>query len=57
MEAERQQSGTSSVGEESETADAHEGGRQHMQQKSAQELISKYRIDWRCEVGHLLISN
>src|ERR1019366_821200 len=39
MEAERQQSGTSSVGEESEVADAHEGGRQHMQQKSAQELI------------------
>ena len=39
MEAERQQSGTSSVGEESEVADAHEGGRQHMEQKSAQELI------------------
>src|ERR1035441_2770802 len=39
MEAERQQSGSSSVGEESEVADAHEGGRQHMEQKSAQELI------------------
>ena len=39
MEAERQQSGTSSVGEESEVADAHETGRQHMEQKSAQELI------------------
>lgn len=39
MEAEPQQSGTLSVGEESEVADAHEGGRQHMEQKSAQELI------------------
>ena len=39
IEAEGQQSGPSSVGEESEVADAHEGGRQHMQQKPAQELI------------------
>ena len=39
MEAERQKSGTPSVGEKSEVADAHEAGRQHMEQKSAQELI------------------
>ena len=39
MEAERQQSGTSSVGEKPEAADAHEGGRQHMEQESAQELV------------------
>jgi hypothetical protein len=39
MKAERQESGTFSVGEESEVADAHESWRQHMEQKSAQELI------------------
>ena len=39
MEAEWQESGTSSVGEEAEVADAHEAGRQEMEQESAQELF------------------
>ena len=39
MEAERQESGTSSVGQEAEVADAHEAGRQQVEQKASQELF------------------
>ena len=39
MEAEGQEGGAAPVGEESEVADAHEAGRQQMEQEAAQELI------------------
>ena len=39
MEAERQECGSVAVGEESEVADAHETGRQQMEQEASQELI------------------
>ena len=39
MEAERQESGTSSVGQEAEVANAHEAGRQQVEQKASQELF------------------
>ena len=39
MEAERQECGSVSVGEESEVADAHEARRQQVEQEAAQELF------------------
>ena len=39
LEAEWQEGGPSSVGQEAEVADAHEAGRQHMEQKASQELF------------------
>jgi len=39
LEAERQQRSTIAVGEETEVADAHEAGRQQVEQEAAQELI------------------
>jgi len=39
LEAERQECGSVSVGEESEVADAHEARRQQVEQEAAQELF------------------
>ena len=39
LEAEWQQPGASSVGEEAEVADAHEAARQQVEQEAAQELV------------------
>ena len=41
LEAQRQQRSAVAVGEESEVADAHEAGRQQMEQEAAQELIDR----------------
>ena len=41
LEAERQQRGTSPVGEESEVADAHEAAWQQVEQEAAQELVDR----------------
>jgi hypothetical protein len=43
LEAERQESGALAVGEKAEVADAHEAGRQQVEQEAAQELVDGQR--------------
>jgi hypothetical protein len=43
LEADGQQAGATAVGEEAEVADAYEARREHMKQKTSQELIDGQR--------------